>query len=315
MVDRGAVVRNWAKSAISGACADVSSPWKAAREPASRATPGCWRNGCGRMASTSCVTREPGGSPGAEIIRHVHPVGRGKAASALRRRPCCLPPPAAIISTAPSGRRWRAATWVVCDRFIEFHAGLSGRARRRRPRSHPRAGAASSVGDDRPDLTLVLDVPAEEGLERGGPRGAAPDPPTASRPKRWPSIPACARAFLRACREEPERCVSDRYDTAPHARSRTRSGQWCRSGCCQRARPKWRREASVIMTRCRRRRRTRSRIRRQTTRALRPWGSRSGAARCLSQRPHGPRLADRRTAGDRQGDARLPRGPLRAGAS
>ena len=49
------------------------------------------------------VTREPGGSPGAEIIRHLLLSGMGKLLARTRRR-CCLRPRATTMC-APSSSR------------------------------------------------------------------------------------------------------------------------------------------------------------------------------------------------------------------
>ena len=78
-------------------------------------------------------TREPGGSPGAEILRDILLSGMIKD----------LGPKAEAILFAAArldhidhtiGPALAAGTWVICDRFAEFDARLSGRARRPRPR-------------------------------------------------------------------------------------------------------------------------------------------------------------------------------------
>ena len=84
------------------------------------------------------LTREPGGSPGAEIIRHVLLSGAAKpfgpeaeamlfAAARDDHIQCTIEP--AI----------EAGKWVICDRFAEFDTRLSGSARRRRCTLHPGA--------------------------------------------------------------------------------------------------------------------------------------------------------------------------------
>ena len=73
-------------------------------------------------------TREPGGSPGAEIIRHVLLSGAAKplgaeaeamlfAAAREDHVKCAIEPALA------------GGKWVVCDRFADFHARLPGRPR------------------------------------------------------------------------------------------------------------------------------------------------------------------------------------------
>ncbi len=71
------------------------------------------------------VTREPGGSPGAEIIRHLVLSGMGKL----------LGPEAETLLFAAARDdhvhtviepSLSQGTWVLCDRFFELDAGLSG---------------------------------------------------------------------------------------------------------------------------------------------------------------------------------------------
>ncbi|MGH6770777.1 MAG: dTMP kinase [Xanthobacteraceae bacterium] len=110
------------------------------------------------------LTREPGGSPGAEIIRHVLLSGAAKP----------LGPHAEAIlfaaarddhvrhTIAPALARGR---WVVCDRFTDstrVYQGELGGVDDALLRGLERV----TVGDLRPDLTFILDVPAEIGLSR-----------------------------------------------------------------------------------------------------------------------------------------------------
>ena len=55
------------------------------------------------------LTREPGGSPGAEVIRHILLVRHRQAARALKPRPSCSPPRATTMCAPSSGRRWSMA--------------------------------------------------------------------------------------------------------------------------------------------------------------------------------------------------------------
>ncbi len=78
----------------------------------------CWRSACARSASASCCTREPGGSPGAEIIRHVLLSGAAKPLG---------PSAEAILFAAARDDHVRTTIepalarghWVICDRFID----------------------------------------------------------------------------------------------------------------------------------------------------------------------------------------------------
>jgi dTMP kinase len=109
-------------------------------------------------------TREPGGSPGAEIIRNVLLSGAAKKFG---------PDAEAILFAAarddhlnllirPALERGQ---WVVCDRFIDstrVYQGIVGHV----PPPVIRALERIVVDDTVPDLTFVLDVPAEVGLRR-----------------------------------------------------------------------------------------------------------------------------------------------------
>ena len=117
-------------------------------------------------------------------------VGRGQAARGRKPRRSCSRLPATITCATPSSPRWRAALWVICDRFIEFDQRLSGRRSAMSIRRFIRALERVTVGDLKPDLTFMLDVPAEVGLARaqqaarrarGGPvRGGIAAPSTRS---------------------------------------------------------------------------------------------------------------------------------------
>jgi dTMP kinase len=55
--------------------------------------------------------------------------------------------------------------WVVCDRFADSTRVYQGAAGRVDPKII-RAMERVVVGDTKPDLTLILDVPAKEGMRR-----------------------------------------------------------------------------------------------------------------------------------------------------
>jgi dTMP kinase len=114
------------------------------------------------------VTREPGGSPGAEIIRHVLLSGAAKPLGAETE---------AILFAAARDDHVHATItpalaagkWVVCDRFLDstrVYQGILGRVDARLIRSLERV----TVGEAMPDLTFILDVPVEVGLERASKR-------------------------------------------------------------------------------------------------------------------------------------------------
>jgi dTMP kinase len=121
------------------------------------------------------LTREPGGSPGAEIIRHI--ILSGAA------RPLGAETEALLLAVAradhleelikPSLARGR---WVICDRFLDstrIYQGVAGKV----SRPFLKGLEKLTVGDTMPELTFILDVPAKVGLARAGERRgkAAPD--------------------------------------------------------------------------------------------------------------------------------------------
>ena len=109
-------------------------------------------------------TREPGGSRGAEVIRHVLLSGAaqpfGPDAEAILFAAARDDHLATLIRPA-----LERGQWVVCDRFVDstrVYQGIVGQV------APPiiRALERIVVADTMPDLTFVLDVPAEIGLRR-----------------------------------------------------------------------------------------------------------------------------------------------------
>jgi dTMP kinase len=117
------------------------------------------------------LTREPGGSPGAEAIRHVLLSGITKPLGARTE---------ALLFAAARDDHVRntimpaltAGKWVTCDRFIDSTRVYQGSLGQLDPK-FIRALERVTVGDLMPDLTLILDVPAQIGLARAGKRRGA----------------------------------------------------------------------------------------------------------------------------------------------
>ncbi len=109
-------------------------------------------------------TREPGGSPGAEILRKVLLSGSveplGPAAEAILFSAARIDHIDKTIEPALA-----AGTWVVCDRFADSTRVYQGACGQLDPRFLS-ALERITLGDVRPDLTLILDLPAAEGLAR-----------------------------------------------------------------------------------------------------------------------------------------------------
>jgi dTMP kinase len=121
------------------------------------------------------VTREPGGSPGAEIIRHVVLSGMGKLlgpeAETLLFAAARDDHVHTLIQPALS-----QGLWVLCDRFSDSTRVYQGRLGQVPP-GVLNAMQRVTIGDLKPDLTIILDIPVEIGLQRAAVRrgNGAPD--------------------------------------------------------------------------------------------------------------------------------------------
>lgn len=110
------------------------------------------------------LTREPGGSPRAEAIRSVLLSGKAKAYGPMGEallfyvaRDSHLE-----LTIRPALARGQ---WVICDRFHDSTRAYQGAAGGL-PMAAITALERIVVGATRPDLTLILDLPPEEGLRR-----------------------------------------------------------------------------------------------------------------------------------------------------
>jgi dTMP kinase len=121
------------------------------------------------------ITREPGGSPGAEVIRHLILSGMGRLLGAEAET---------LLFAAARDDHVRTVirpalnqgSWVLCDRFSDSTRVYQGKV------GHVAPGLLNAmervtIGDLKPDLTIILDVPVEVGLNRAAARrgNAAPD--------------------------------------------------------------------------------------------------------------------------------------------
>jgi dTMP kinase len=150
------------------------------------------------------ATREPGGSPAAEEIREALLSGKvwqfGPFAEAL------------LFSVARGdhvenaiGEALLDGKWVVCDRFLDSTRAYQG-ATAGVPKSLINALERLTVGGLLPDITFVLDIHAEEGLQRAAERrgGGTPDRFESQELMLHERV---RRAFLDIAEEEPDRCI------------------------------------------------------------------------------------------------------------
>jgi len=110
------------------------------------------------------VTREPGGSPGAEEIRKLlvegDPARWNPLSEALLFYAARADHLEKTILPALDGGKW-----VISDRFSDSSYAYQGGGRGLN-REIVRRIETIAIGDCRPDLTLILDMKVEEGLKR-----------------------------------------------------------------------------------------------------------------------------------------------------
>jgi dTMP kinase len=125
----------------------------------------------GRLKSLAVrvlLTREPGGSTGAEIIRYVLLSGAAKPLGAEMETLLFAAARDDHVRTTIAPALARGA-WVICDRFLDstrVYQGALGNVDPRIIRSLERV----TIADAMPDLTFILDLPAEIGLKRAAER-------------------------------------------------------------------------------------------------------------------------------------------------
>ena len=154
------------------------------------------------------VTREPGGSPGGEEIRKLLVEGDPGRWQPLTE--------AFLHSAARADHVFRviepalaAGRWVLSDRFSDSTLAYQGYGH-----GLPIASVSQlndiAAGGLRPDLTLILDLPVEEGLKRAGLRADGGE--TAAREDRYERMDLAFHQRLRAgfksiAENDPARCV------------------------------------------------------------------------------------------------------------
>ena len=115
------------------------------------------------------ATREPGGSPGAEAIRELVLNGAADRWSAVTETLLMYAARRDHIERVIEPALVRGA-WVVCDRFADSTRAYQGAGGGTDP-ALIAALEAQVLGETRPDLTLIFDIPPQIGLERAQARG------------------------------------------------------------------------------------------------------------------------------------------------
>lgn len=155
-----------------------------------------------RRGHAVVTTREPGGAPGAEMVRKLLVEGPAERWDGTTE---------ALLHFAARRDHLRATVWpalergawVISDRFADSTIAYQGYGygvdRGMLDRLY-----AIAVGDFRPDLTLILDLPVDVGLGRAAARRG--------NETRYESLPGDFHArvrsgFLEIAAAEPGRCV------------------------------------------------------------------------------------------------------------
>jgi dTMP kinase len=119
------------------------------------------------------VTREPGGTPLAEAIRRLVLEPQGEAVDAVSELLLMFASRAVHLGNLVEPALARGA-WVLCDRFTDATEAYQGGGRGV-PLEHIRALERIAQRGRRPDLTLLLDLPVGQAMERSRKRGGQSD--------------------------------------------------------------------------------------------------------------------------------------------
>jgi dTMP kinase len=156
----------------------------------------------GKRGIACVVTREPGGSPGAEEIRELLVKGEPGRWDVL--------PETLMLYAARADHVARTikpaladGRWVISDRFSDSSYAYQG-AGRGLNRETVRRIEAIAIDDFKPDLTLILDLPVDVGLRRTQTRGSGDN--------RFEQFDAAfhermRKAFLDIARRAGDRCI------------------------------------------------------------------------------------------------------------
>lgn len=149
------------------------------------------------------VTREPGGSPGAEAVRHVLLSGAAEEFGVRME--------AILFAAARSDHveevirpALQSGAVVLCDRFMDssrVYQGVTGNLET----EYLEALQRIAVNGVNPDCTVILDLPAEKGLARARARRGAAAPDRFER-EELQTHEKRREAFLEIASADPLRC-------------------------------------------------------------------------------------------------------------
>lgn len=149
------------------------------------------------------TTREPGGSAGAEAVRHVLLSGAAESFGVRME--------AILFAAARSDHveevirpALQQGTMVLCDRFMDssrVYQGVTGNLEPAFVETMERVAVNGVI----PDCTIIFDLPASVGLERAR-RRAANDSPDRFEKEQLATHEKRREAFLDIAAADPERC-------------------------------------------------------------------------------------------------------------
>jgi dTMP kinase len=148
------------------------------------------------------LTREPGGSPGAELIRKLLVEGEPDRWTPLTETLLFLAARADHVARTIEPAL-AVGQWVISDRFADSTYVYQGIARGLGVETVRRLQSAA-IGDFAPDLAIILDLDPRDGLARAGARGQAEN-----RFERFDEEfhKRLRQGFLEIARSEPQRCA------------------------------------------------------------------------------------------------------------
>ncbi|MFD1197240.1 dTMP kinase [Brucella gallinifaecis] len=150
------------------------------------------------------ITREPGGSAGAEAVRHVILSGNaesyGPAMEALLFAAARADHVDQLIRPALAENRI-----VLCDRYIDSSRAYQGVTGNLDP-TYMAAIERIAIDGTLPDLTIILDIPAKKGLSRANKRRGS-DVADRFEKEAIAVHEARRQAFLSIAKAEPDRCA------------------------------------------------------------------------------------------------------------
>jgi dTMP kinase len=155
-----------------------------------------------RAGMPAIATREPGGAPAAELIRELLLKGEPGRWDGVTEALLMVAARRAHVTETIRPALARG-DWIICDRFADSTTAYQGHGAGVPLKTL--ADLHKLIADDlTPDLTLLLDLPVEEGLARAHARHGGE---TRFEQKDIHFHKRVRRGFLAIVKEEPNRCV------------------------------------------------------------------------------------------------------------